>query len=121
LREPEAVAVASHPGLFATCANKAGDLASALNEPDTRSEAADHLRGLIEDVTLSADPEARSGHRIALSGELGTILSSCDSGCAPHAGARRDGAGVRQVIMVAGARNLRYLRLVERQIPKLAA
>ena len=101
LPEPEPVAI--HPGLPETYARKMADLAAALNDPEARPEAADLLRGLIESVTLTPDADAPNGHLIELRGELGAILSLCDGGLGTNANARRGGAGVRQVTMVAGA------------------
>ncbi|WP_413855556.1 recombinase family protein [Albidovulum sp.] len=101
LPEPEPVAI--HPGLAETYARKVADLAEALNDPEARPEAADLLRGLIESVTLTPDPDAPNGHVIELRGELGAILSLCGNEVATNANARRSAAGVRQVTMVAGA------------------
>ena len=99
--EPEPVAI--HPGLAETYARKVADLAVALNDPETRTEAADLLLGLIESVTLTPDPDAPNGHRIELRGELGAILSLCGEGLGTNTNARRGAAGVRQVTLVAGA------------------
>ena len=103
LPQPETV-VAIHPGLAETYARKVADLTEALNDPAARPEAADLLRGVIESVTLTPDPDAPSGHVIELRGELGAILSLCGNDVATNANARRGAAGVRQVTMVAGAR-----------------
>ena len=98
--EPEPVII--HPGLADTYARTIADLASALNADDTREEAADILRGLIERVVLTPDTTAPNGHAIELYGELGAILTLCgDTGT--KADARRGTAGARQVTMVAGA------------------
>jgi hypothetical protein len=99
---PETEPVAIHPGLAETYARKVADLAEALNDPEARPEAADLLRGLIESVTLTPDPDAPNGHVIELRGELGAILSLCGNDVATNANARRGAAGVRQVTMVAG-------------------
>ena len=102
LSQPEPV-VAIHPGLAETYARKVADLAEALNDSEARPEAADLLRGLIESVTLTPEPEAPNGHVVELRGELGAILSLCGNDVATNANARRGAAGVRQVTMVAGA------------------
>ena len=47
---PRQEPIAIHPGLADIYARKIGDLVSALNEENTRSEAADLLRGLIEKI-----------------------------------------------------------------------
>ena len=101
LPQPETV-VAIHPGLAETYARKVADLTEALNDPAARPEAADLLRGVIESVTLTPDPDAPNGHVIELRGELGAILSLCGNDVATNANARRGAAGVRQVTMVAG-------------------
>ncbi|WP_220154682.1 hypothetical protein, partial [Paracoccus pantotrophus] len=60
-------------------------------------------------------------HEIELLGELAGILalSETDTTKPPHLARARN--SVESVKMVAGARNQRYLRLVEQEIPKLAA
>ena len=100
---PEPAPVAIHPGLAETYTRKVVDLAEALNDPEARPEAADLLRGLIESVTLTPDPDAPNGHVIELVGELGAILSLCGNEVATNANARRGTAGVRQLTVVAGA------------------
>jgi site-specific DNA recombinase len=99
VREP----VAIHPGLCDIYARKVADLAAALNAEDTKTEAADILRGLIDRIVLHPDAEAPNGHAIELYGALGAILALCDGGSVRHAKARTVGAGVLQVTMVAGA------------------
>ncbi len=100
---PEPEPVAFHPGLTETYARRVADLATALNDPAARQEAANLLRGLIARVTLLPDAEAPNGHVIELRGELAAILTLCGNGVATNANARRGAAGVRQVTMVAGA------------------
>ena len=101
LPEPEPVAI--HPGLSETYAHKVADLAAALNDPEARPEAAELLRGLIESVTQTPDPDAPNGHQIELRGELAAIFALCGNDIATNANARRGAAGVRQVTVVAGA------------------
>ena len=101
LPEPEPVAL--HPGLADTYAQRVADLVTALNAEDTRPEAADILRGLIEKIILTPDAAAPNGHAIELFGELGAILSLCGNGVATNAKARTVGAGCWQVTVVAGA------------------
>ena len=101
LPQPEPIAI--HPGLAEIYARKVSDLVAALNEADTRTEAADLLRGLIERVILRPDDDAPDGHVIELYGELGAILSMCADGCGTKANARLGGGRLRQVTMVAGA------------------
>ncbi|WP_143079921.1 hypothetical protein [Roseinatronobacter thiooxidans] len=62
LPDPEPVAI--HPGLAESYARKVADLAAALNAPEARAQAADLLRGLIENVTLRSDPDAPNGHLV---------------------------------------------------------
>lgn len=92
LPEPDPVAI--HPGLSETYARKVTDLAEALNDPEARPEAAELLRGLIESVTLTPDPDAPDGHVIELRGELGAIFALRDNDLAANANARRGAAGV---------------------------
>ena len=79
------------------------DLVAALNDTETKPEAASILRGLIGKIVLTPDAAAANGHAIELFGELGAILSLCDNGMGVNANARTGGAGLRQVTMVAGA------------------
>ncbi len=95
--------IALHPGLADIYGRKVANLANALNAEDTRSEAADILRGLIDKLILTPDTDASNGHKIELFGELGAILSLCDNGMGANAKTRTDGASIRQVTMVAGA------------------
>ena len=100
LPEPEPITL--HPGLADTYARTIADLVTALNADDTREEAADILRGLIEKIVLLPDAAAPNGHAIELYGELGAILTLCGTGDGTNAKARRSSAGFRQVTMVAG-------------------
>jgi DNA invertase Pin-like site-specific DNA recombinase len=100
LPEPETTIL--HPGLADIYARKVADLAAALDQDDTRREAAEVLRGLIEKITLRPDADAQNGHVIEIYGELGAILALCGDGGGTNANARSDATGVRQVTMVAG-------------------
>ncbi|MBL3609918.1 recombinase family protein, partial [Rhodovulum sulfidophilum] len=77
-----------HPGLADVYAAKISDLAAALNDPESRPEAVEILRGLIEKIVLSPDADAANGHVIELYGELGSILSLCGNGMCQNANAR---------------------------------
>ena len=94
-------------GLADTYARTIADLATTLNADDTREEAADILRGLIEKIVLTPEPTAPNGHSIELFGELGAILTLCGDADGTNAKARRGSAGFRQLMLVAGARNRR--------------
>ncbi|ETD85843.1 hypothetical protein ACTTAF_17460 [Rhodobacter capsulatus] len=104
---PGPSAVILHPGIADVYAAKVSDLAAALNDPESRPEAVEILRGLIEKIVLTPDADAANGHGIELFGELGAILSLCDGGLeAPVPGkqkARGVSAGCRQLVLVAGA------------------
>ena len=100
LPEPEPVTL--HPGIADIYANTISDLATALNADDTREEAADILRGLIEKIVLMPDATAPNGHTLELYGELGAILTLCDAESSSKNNARMT-AGFQQVTMVAGA------------------
>jgi len=92
-----------HPGVADIYARKIANLAQALNDPGTRAEAADILRGLIEKIIRQPDADAPGGHEIELFGELGAILSLCDKGIGQNAKAHAVGVGIKQVTVVAGA------------------
>ena len=61
-----------HPNVAAVYREKIAKLREALNAEDTRTEAAEMIRGLIEDVRLVPE-EGRL--RIELSGELAALIS----------------------------------------------
>ena len=100
LPEPEPITL--HPGLADAYARTIADLVTALNADDTREEASDILRGLIEKIVLLPDAAAPNGHAIALYGELGAILSLCGAGDSTNANAHQVGGRFGQVTMVAG-------------------
>ena len=104
-----------HPGLADVYAAKISDLAAALNDPESRPEALEILRSLIEKIVLMPDADAANGHGIELFGELGSILSLCDGGLGERAAqkqkARGMSAGLRQLTMVAGAHFQKFLPL----------
>ncbi|WP_414896605.1 recombinase family protein [Rhodovulum sp. YEN HP10] len=50
-----------HPGLADVYAAKISDLAAALNDPESRPEAVEILRGLIEKIVLTPDADAANG------------------------------------------------------------
>jgi hypothetical protein len=83
---------------------KVTTLARALEQPETRVEATEALRGLIEAIVLIPDEGAL---RIELKGNPAAMLSAATN-------AKRSpetGDLSLQVEMVAGARNQRYLQL----------
>jgi hypothetical protein len=100
--------------LAALYRERIADLAATLDDPEHRIEARDRLRPLIERVAVrfgTADPR---GVEITLEGDLVALLSLGLGANAPKAGAA-EAAGlreqVRSVMVVAGARNHRELRL----------
>lgn len=99
---PQQEPIAIHRGLADIYARKVSDLVSALNEEDTRAEAADLLRGLVEKIILRPNVEAPNGHTIDLYGELRAILSLCANPGGTYAKARRLGGRLGQLTMVAG-------------------
>ncbi|MCF8472709.1 MAG: recombinase family protein [Sphingomonadaceae bacterium] len=92
-----------HPGLADIYARKVANLAEALNAEDTKAEAADILRGLIDKLILTPDATAANGHKIELFGELGAILSLGNNGMGTNAKTHALGVGYKQVTVVAGA------------------
>ena len=83
-----------HPGLADIYAAKVSDLAAALNDPESRPEAVEILRGVIEKIVLTPDADAANGHLIELFGELGAILSLCDGGLGEPAAQKQNARGV---------------------------
>jgi site-specific DNA recombinase len=61
-----------HPNVAAVYREKIAKLREALNAEDTRTEAAEMIRGLIEQIRLVPE-EGRL--RIELSGELAALIS----------------------------------------------
>jgi hypothetical protein len=111
------------PSASAIYARKVGRLTDALNRPEERLEAAEALRALIEKVVLTPGPN-RGEIDAMLYGELGTILTWIERQAIGKAEKRNTpGAGLTgvSVSVVAGESNQRYLRLVDREIPHLAA
>jgi site-specific DNA recombinase len=94
----EAPPVRLHPNLAELYRQKIADLRTALNAPDTRDEAAETLRGLIEHIKLTPEDGAL---KIELFGELGAILSLAHS---KKPGLLSETGLVEQVKLVAGAR-----------------
>jgi site-specific DNA recombinase len=94
--------VTIHPDLAEIYARKVANLAEALNDADTKAEAADLLRSLIDRIILRPEEGAPGGHAIELFGELGAILSLCGNGKGTNAKAHAVGVGHKQVTMVAG-------------------
>jgi DNA invertase Pin-like site-specific DNA recombinase len=93
-----------HPEVATLYRQKVTTLAQALERSDTRTEATEALRGLIDAITLTPD---QGELRIELKGNLAAMLSAATN-------AKRSpetGDLSLQVQMVAGARNQRYLQL----------
>ena len=83
-----------HPNLTQLYRNKVATLTDALNEEDTRTEAAEAIRALIDEIRLV--PEGGT-LKIELYGELSALLNFANEN------PRSKGTGV-QVTLVAGAR-----------------
>jgi site-specific DNA recombinase len=92
-----------HPEMAQLYRQKVTTLAQALEHPETRTEASDALRGLIDAIVLTPDEGAL---RIELRGNLAAML-----GAAQNAKRSPETADLSlQVVMVAGARNQHYLQ-----------
>jgi hypothetical protein len=94
---------ALHPRMAEVYRAKVSDLASALGAPETRAEAAELLRGLVERIVLTPGAD---GWEILVVGDLAGILSIASGTQSAPAGMAR---GVSQVSMVAGACSRRCL------------
>jgi site-specific DNA recombinase len=93
----EAPPVRLHPNLAEIYRQKVAGLRDALNAPDTRDEAAEALRSLIEHIKLTPEDGAL---KIELFGELGAILALAHS---KKPGLLSEAGLVEQVKLVAGA------------------
>ena len=85
-----------HPAMAEVYRAKVADLAGSLAAPDTRHEAADILRGLVEAIELHPGAE---GYEILLRGDLAGILRLAVNGEKP---ATVSGGGLSQMALVAG-------------------
>ena len=90
-------------------------MTEALASDETQAEAFDLIRSLLEEITLVLEDGEL---KVELKGDLAGILQLCSTSKSPSS---LSPERLEQVKLVAGACNQRYLRLVERQIPKLAA
>ena len=115
-----------HPGMAELYRQKVTDLAQALEHPETRTEAAEAIRGLIDAIILTPAAGAleahvvrrgrrvqaqtggqESGLQIELRGNLAAMLSA-----AQNATRSPETSDLElQIAMVAGARNQHYLQL----------
>lgn len=106
-----APAPAIHPNLAELYRRKVESLHESLNEESTRTEAAEALRTLIEEIRL-VPQDGRL--RIDLHGELATILALTSETPASQG---RDG---RSTLLVAGARNHLYRTRLHWNRPRTA-
>ena len=72
---PEPPALRLHPRLTDCYTQKISNLSAALSDPSVKLEATEALRGLVSEIRMIPDADARSGHRMELVGELVGILS----------------------------------------------
>lgn len=119
--QPEPPALRLHPRLSDLYRAKITDLAAALNQPELKLQATELVRGLISEVRMVPEPGAPGSHEIELVGDLAGILQLAEAETTKPPRAARAGRSIESETVVAGTRNQRYLRLVEQQIPKLAA
>ena len=89
--------------LAALYREKVISLAAALQNADSRAEAAEALHGLVDAIVLVP---AGTELRIELKGNLATVLSA-----AQNAKRSPEGDLSLQIALVAGARNQHYLQL----------
>jgi site-specific DNA recombinase len=85
-----------HPNMSEVYHRRVANLAEALRSPDTRTEAAEILRSLIETIELRPEGEA---YAILLRGDLAGILRLSANGKKPAA---VSSDGLSQVALVAG-------------------
>ncbi|MFW7269907.1 recombinase family protein [Gluconacetobacter sp. Hr-1-5] len=110
-----------HPNVAAMFKKKVERLTESLNQPEDRAEASEAVRALVEKIVLS--PGDKRGEIFAtLYGELGTLLRFVNQRDTKSGKSLK---GLAKTSMwesvVAGEGNQRYLRLADRQIPRLAA
>jgi site-specific DNA recombinase len=93
-----------HPSMADLYRAKVDNLASALQREDTRLEAAEMLRGLVDSIVLIPD---EGQLRIELRGNLAAMLTAAQQ----TKRSPESGDLIVPVQMVAGARNQHYLQL----------
>ena len=86
-------------------------------DPEAGPEAMELIRSMIERVVLTPCPSGR-GVEARLHGALAGVLAACGGQTHEHPGSFEPGCSLS---LVAGARNQRFLRMIEAQIPKFAA
>ena len=87
-----------HPALARIYRRRVAELHAALQQDETRAEAAQDLGGLIDEITLVPQGD---GLRVDLKGALAGILQLAADGKKPAA----MGDGLEQIKVVAGTRN----------------
>ena len=95
-----------HPEMAGIYRAKVTELARALQDPDSRSEATEALRGLVDAIVLTPDPAGET-LQIELRGNLAAMLGATVQ---TKRSSESDDLSL-QVSLVAGARNHRYLQL----------
>ena len=112
-RDADADVIRLHPNLSALYAQKVGDLDNALYEEDSREEASEIIRTLVDRIVLSP---VGDGLRGELHGDIAGIFAMCDA-----ADPQKEPPGSietgSQTSVVAGARNQRYLHIAEGWLP----
>ena len=101
-----------HPSMADLDRSKVNQLAAALQREDTRLEASEMLRGLIEAIVLT--PE-KGQLRIELRGNLAAMLTAAQQ----TKRSPETGDLLLPVQLVAGACNRRYLQLWSAAAPRL--
>jgi site-specific DNA recombinase len=107
-----------HPSLAIVYRERASALYDALQQDASRARAADIIRSLVSEIILMPEDGVL---RVELRGDLAGILTIAASRQRSSRPDGRTAALASQVMLVAGARNTRFLRLVESAIPRLAA
>src|SRR5215207_5238499 len=95
-----------HPEMARVYRTKVTELAKALQEPDSRSEATEALRGLVDAIVLTPD-QGGEALQIDLRGNLAAMLGATVQ---TKRSSESDDLSL-QVSLVAGARNQQYLQL----------
>jgi len=108
--KPAAQITRFHPTAAEIYRQKVAHLKEALNDSALREEAADLLRGLVEEIRLP--PFGDRGLQIELFGELAAIMAWGES-----AKTNRAVDQTARFSLVAGSRNQRYLHVVWARIP----
>ena len=106
-----------HPNVADLYVSKVNSLRNALNQVGAREEAAQILRGLVDEIRLHPIDDQL---QIELIGDLATLLGFAEKKGADSKKPGSSGNLGSTKWLVAGARNQRYLHIAEGWLPRVS-